>query len=257
MPKMKKEKLDEIAALLGEGYTNGEIANKAGVSAGTVSRIRGRMGTGGVKNAEGTVPTPLAIPMSRESIDKLYAIQGLLSCATLDDAVDILYKDLPKIMAYKFRANLDFHGTPAEVFTEAVERLRLLEDTSPLCKDPDRQGNVLALMGLTWFAKGLHGIEGRGETLLRFMERKLMEQYEEEGWSFNIKRRDAVLKMDASLANEIYGDLVSIISPSGLWYFPGKEEACFGVQTEPMSDKVILINVNSDADPFRLGKRPS
>src|SRR4030042_3155337 len=128
MPKMKKEKLDEIATLIEEGYTNGEIAKKAGVSAGTVSRIRGRMGKSEVKKAEGTVPTPLAVPMSKESIDKLYAIQGLLNCAPLDDAVDMLHKDLPKIMAYKFRANLDFPGTPAEVFTEAVERLRLLEE---------------------------------------------------------------------------------------------------------------------------------
>ena len=46
MPKLTKEKTDEIVRLLGEGYTNLEVSRKAQVSEGTVSRIKVRLRKG-------------------------------------------------------------------------------------------------------------------------------------------------------------------------------------------------------------------
>jgi hypothetical protein len=210
-----------------------------------VGRIRREREKGEVKKAEGEVPALLTVPMSGESIKKLYTIQGLLNCATLDEAVDILFKDLPKIMAYKFRASLDFHGAPGEIFTEVVERAKVIEEaTSPYNLNSDKQAKVLASMGLTWFTKGLYNLEGNGATLIQFMERKLLERYKLEGWAFKHKSRGDVIWMDPSVGTELTGDLVSIFSPKDKsWYFPKEEETYFGVQTAPISEKLAWINV--------------
>ena len=167
MPKLTKEKSDEIARLLGEGYTNLEVSKKTHVSEGTVSRIKGRLKNGGGQVAKPEVSSESSAPfgslLSRESLNKLGAIQVVLGCGTLDEAVDLLHRDVPKLMAYKFKAALDFHGTPAEVFDELLEALRAFNDaTDPLKISPESQARVLSRMGMTWFVKGLYDIDSGG-----------------------------------------------------------------------------------------------
>jgi len=248
MPKMKKEKSDEILKLLDEGYTNVEIARKAHVSEGTVSRIRSRLKKDEKKNNEGAkkIEIPLvSVPLSMDALKKLGAIQTVLGCNTLDEAINLLYSDVPKIMAFKFKATLNFHGTPSEVFREVLEMSRMLSDaTNPQNVNSELQAEILAKMGMTWFPKGLYDLEGENETLVQFIERSLLESYEEKGWTFNKKTRRQVINMDPFIEDEIDGDLVSIYCPiTKSWSLPKEEDDYFGVKTLPISEKLAWINI--------------
>ena len=164
MPKMKKEKSDEIVRLLNEGYTNVEIAKKTHISEGTVSRLRGRLkkSNDGVAKVEVKSESSASINvlLSGESLKKLGAIQVVLGCNTLDEAVDLLHSDVPKMMSYKFKAYPDFHGTPVDVFKEVVETSRLFSEvTDPRNRETELQSEVLAKMGMSWFIKGLYRLE--------------------------------------------------------------------------------------------------
>jgi len=164
MPKMKKEKSDEIVRLLNEGYTNVEIAKKTHISEGTVSRLRGRLkkSNDGVAKVEVKSESSASINvlLSGESLKKLGAIQVVLGCNTLDEAVDLLHSDVPKMMSYKFKAYPDFHGTPGDVFKEVVETSRLFSEvTDPRNRETELQSEVLAKMGMSWFIKGLYRLE--------------------------------------------------------------------------------------------------
>ena len=247
MPKLTKERSDEIARLLGEGYANLEVAKKAHVSEGTVSRIKSRLKKGGGQVVKSGVSSEssaaLGSLLSRESLNKLGAIQVVLGCSTLDEAVDLLHRDVPKLMAYKFKASLDFHGTPAEVFDEVLEALRAFNDaTDPLKINLESQARVLSMMGMSWYVKGLYNVDKGSETLVQFMERAVLDSYARRGWVFKKKSKREVLEIDPTLEPVMKGDLVSVFSPrSSSWIFPAEVEDYFGVQTE-ISDKLAWIN---------------
>ena len=168
----------------------------------------------------------------------------VLGCGTLDEAVDLLHRDVPRLMGYKFKASLDFHGTPSEVFDEVLEELRAFSDATDLGKmDPDAQARVLSRMGMSWYVKGLYNLVKGSETLVQFMERAILEGYRGRGWSFAKKSKQEVIKLDPALGLEMTGDLVSIKAPkAGGWTFPADDERYFGVQTE-ISEKLAWINV--------------
>ena len=191
---------------------------KAHVSGGTVSKIKGRLKKSGEAilklEASGDSSAPFGSLLSRESLNKLGAIQVVLGCGTLDEAVDLLHRDVPKLMAYKFKAALDFHGTPAEVFDELLEALRAFNDATDSHKfSPESQARVLSRMGMSWYVKGLYKIDKGSETLVQFMEKTILESYESRGWRFYKKSKKEVLEIDPSLEGRIKDDLVSIYSP--------------------------------------------
>jgi len=130
---MKKEKIDEIEKLIVEGYTNVEVAKKTRTSVGTISKISQNLKKGKDSVEEKIKPQSspsFTFNLTSEQLKKLGAIQASLGCGTLDETIDLLYSDVPKLMAYKFKASFDFHGTPSEVFGEVLNRSNTLMDAT-------------------------------------------------------------------------------------------------------------------------------
>ena len=248
MPIPRKEKKDEVKKLIEEGYNNVEIAEKTGLSKGTVSKWRTELSRNQIEETQSDVkgggPSVGYLPVSGDSLKKLHDLQGLFGHSTLDDTIDMLHKEMPRIMAQAFRVNMDFHGGPGEAFEMLAERERLLREATDLrTKNPDAQGRVLALMGMSWFPKGIYNRENHGESIVQFLENKLLEHYLDKKWYFYRKNKELLLRLHPKLEGELTGDLLSICEPEPYLSFPKKNEDYFGVQTEPISIEMMSAAV--------------
>ena len=97
------------------------------------------------------------------------------------------------------------------------------------------------MMGMNWFVKGIYDCCDLKETLIEFIERVVIDYYEDKDWGFYRKSIQEVLEMDPTL--DVEGDLVSIHQPkSDTWRFPMGKDAHFGVQTK-ISEKLAWINI--------------
>jgi hypothetical protein len=142
---LAKKTYDKIQELIGKGYTNKEIAEEAGVSAGTVSRQRKLYEK---ERSESTVEPDLKGPLSAKSIDKLYKIQGMLGVESLDMAVDQIFADYVLIMREKFEYDSGFDKTPGEVFNDLKEAAREHNRIMKGMNDLDVQIEILRGFGL-------------------------------------------------------------------------------------------------------------
>jgi len=104
----------------------------------------------------------------------------------------------------------------------------------------DIQERVLASMGLSWFVKGLYDHENKGESLIQFMERNILEQYKSKGWSLLSKDVSKVLKMKQDLRGKIKGDILSIRNPDhSKILYPTLRDHFFNVHYESHDDKTF------------------
>lgn len=97
MPKLRKEKIDEIRRLGAEGYTNTEIAERLGVSRGTARKYRVGADSPLILNDTD------GLPVSSDLMKRLYDLQGILGSSSVADAVEQAYRD--EVTAAKFRLN--------------------------------------------------------------------------------------------------------------------------------------------------------
>ena len=103
MPKLRKETIDGILELIKEGYRDVEIADKLGVTRQTAAKYRhqGDVKTHPLKLLETSDPGPSPLPS--KVVKQLYDLQGVLGAESLEEAVDIAYKNLCTASKYMLK----------------------------------------------------------------------------------------------------------------------------------------------------------
>jgi hypothetical protein len=183
VPRLAKKTYDKIQEMIRAGYTNKEIVEEVGVSAGTVSRQRKLYEK---ERSESAVEPDLKVPLSAKSIGKLYKIQGMLGVESLDMAVDKIFTDYVMIMKEKFEYDSSFEKTPGEVFVDIKAAAREYYRIKRGNNDIDVQLEILRDFGLDEGVIDFYGIEkddGYRGTLIEFIGENIMEYYTKiKGW---------------------------------------------------------------------------
>ena len=110
MPKIRKETIDEIRRLGGEGYTNTEIAEVVGVHRDTVRKYRVGANSPIVLGNSG------GLSLDEGVLKRLYEIQGIMGASSVADAVERMYRD--EVAAMKFKLTLgEVLGQTGEEFS--------------------------------------------------------------------------------------------------------------------------------------------
>jgi transcriptional regulator with XRE-family HTH domain len=165
MPKFGKEKRDLIFDLIEKDYTNVEIAERVGVSAGTVSRYR--------KNApkkEGK--SDPEIGLSDKSMNKLYNLQGMLGKNSLNEAIDEIYKYSVEIMKKKFDYDPESEKTPSDIFEYVTKQEREYSRLKKGKRESLTQREILKCLGMDEITFNYYEFEkqdGYVGTLVDFM----------------------------------------------------------------------------------------
>jgi len=186
LPKLHKEKRDEVIKLLKQGYTIAEVVEKTGISRNTVSKINKSI----MQEDENKKQEPTeSYAFSAESMKKLQNIQGLYGYKTLDETVNQIYEDVINIMPLKYEYDLVFTKTISEVFRKISEDYKAnkkkLDNIINAKKDDWIQRLVLKIWGVDSAVLAFHDISsdlGFKGTIIEFMANAVIGSFEEKGW---------------------------------------------------------------------------
>jgi hypothetical protein len=118
VPKLRKEKTDEINKLIDEGYTNTEIHEKTGVSAGPIRKQRELREP---KDESTEARTEIGSGLSTESLTKIGYMQGMYGAKTQDETIEKIFNDILALTQLKYRFDNDVKKTPGQVLSTVVK----------------------------------------------------------------------------------------------------------------------------------------
>lgn len=148
MPKLRKNTIDNIKALIEEGYTDLEIAEKTGVVRQTVSKYR----------READVETPLKT-VETEQVDEeweefkphVYRLMRVLGVDTAKEALEKAHAFITKINPYVLYHGL---GSPAELVSYFEEKVEETQTRSlKLMKEAEAESSKLMETASSWKTK--------------------------------------------------------------------------------------------------------
>ena len=196
VPKMRKEKRDEVVKLILEGYANVEIKEKTGVSSRTISKIRKEI------DAENAPTEPLqesaGTVLSSESISKLGHLQAMYGAQSPDETIEIIFEDLRSLFQLKYRFDNDVDKTPSEVLSNVVEtnddKIKAFDNIINAKNDNFQQRLVFRAWELDPKVNDLFEVLIRPEskmTLLKFMETAVLGAFEKIGFNLDYDLEEA------------------------------------------------------------------
>ena len=185
MPKLRKEKVDEIKKLLEEGYTITEVMEKTHVSRNPVTNIAKEL-----KAERETVPQKqTSTTLNNESMKKIGFMQGIYGADSLDDVIDKIYEDVKLLTQLKFRFDNDVNKTLSDVFGKEIEKKDVKIAAFENIMKPNisffHQMLCFNLWGIDPAVKAFYDLFGdpvEYPTLLKFMEKAVIGSFTEHGW---------------------------------------------------------------------------
>jgi hypothetical protein len=186
VPKLRKDKRDEVIKLLNEGYIKSEIHEKTGVSRGTISKIEKEINIEKKLNKSSTKTT--GYELSQESLTKIGYMQGMYGAKTHDEAIATIYEDIRVLMKLKYKYDDNPEKKLSQVFKETLLDFDSGDFLSKVNKARGsffHQMIVLILLGIDPAVKAFYDITRPPDThtVLEFMERAVIGSFENKGWN--------------------------------------------------------------------------
>lgn len=185
MPKIGKEKREEVINFLKQGYTIKETVEKTGTSRNYVGKIKKEL----KQKEKSTVEPKGGSLISNESIQTLYNIQGLYGISSLDETIKQLEKDVRVIMPIKYEFDHDYTTTIGDVFKTIYDRYKgikiITDDIFSAKNDDTTQRVVLDLWKVDPAVFAFHDISygaGFEGTITDMMSNAVLHSYTSLGW---------------------------------------------------------------------------
>lgn len=188
LPKLRKEKRDEIIQYINEGLSDIEIHEKTGRARSTIAGIRKELSPETVGD---TVTEETRSPdkyLSSEAIRKIGVMTGMYGAGDPNEAIDMVFEDVKVLMKLKYKHSDDIDKSLREVFSEVsasrIDAKRVVDRVLDL-SDDFRQFQILRVWGMDWavlafynIAKTLFKME---VSLMGFLNKAVIESFKEYG----------------------------------------------------------------------------
>jgi hypothetical protein len=186
LPKLSKEKHDEVISYLKKGYTIGETAQKTGTSRSFVSKINTSIN----EEKEIVEKTTEKDTLSKESMQILFRIMGVYGHSSLDETIKQLGEDFRVISQAKYEFDLDHSKTISDVFVQVVNDSKSNKKSlNNVLRARDNNyhqrllfhaWNVDPAVPVIYDMASSFGFEG---TLFDFLTKTVVESFKEKGWT--------------------------------------------------------------------------
>jgi hypothetical protein len=182
VPKIGKEKREEIINILNQGYNIKETAEKTGTSRNYVSKIKKEL-----KQKEKLITeAKVEAFISSESRQILNNLMGLLGTPNLDETIKQLDRDVRVIMPIKYEFDHDFKQSISEVFKyiyNEYKENKVKNDNIMTAQNNNWiQGLILRIWMVEEAVFAFYKISGFDGTIIDMMSTAVINSFTNLGW---------------------------------------------------------------------------
>jgi hypothetical protein len=185
MPRMRKDEVDKIRALIAEGLTIVEIRERTGASESYIGKLKREM------SQSGTGSTPSIIQLSEKSQRYLLLMQTAMGLKDINTAVDQIYSDFLLINSKKVRFDPNNEKSISAVFLQLLkeldEKMNIDEVIHRMRNNVNFREDFLKRLGLSevinlYYADLMALSNSYKGTIFEFINDKIRENFINKGW---------------------------------------------------------------------------